>query len=365
MTPSGQLSIKEFDELELEHEHDPPAFTKAREMRALESQAHIMENETKLLAAADPKNSGTAGTMITAEASTALVLAQTKKKQSKKYVESVQLYTELQRDMHANSPTTTSPTTTTSPSPSKPSSVELLETEGNLSDEDDGALDGMLLSKDEVARKTAIWNEMNKEFLRDEATKVRDGPSASSSSKKRGSSAMSAAEATKNMLSTKNISSKINYDALSFHSKRAKGNASDAKRQKTASQPNPVSSARRVHSRAMVVANGRMVLSSTKVVANTKTGGFTPKNVKPGGVTPRNVSTKRLGSFDAKEPGPTQPKLVEPVQHDSGEEGGPVLDTVPSAEAQADLDDEGEYDEYDDFDYDADGYGEDDYGEEV
>merc|ERR1719272_2014912 len=97
-----------------------------------------------------------------------------------------------------------------------------------LSDMDDDDLDGMILNDTEVEQKTAIWMEMNKDYLKDQAQKASDGgsdaktqrPSRSRGKKgssKQGETAGSAAEATKNMLEQRKLSKKINYDALESH----------------------------------------------------------------------------------------------------------------------------------------------------
>lgn len=72
----------------------------------------------------------------------------------------------------------------------------------------------------------AVWNEMNKEYLENQAEKARqaeinaaNGIFAPPSKRKRkaadgGGPAKTAAEATARMLKTKNLSNKVNYSAL-------------------------------------------------------------------------------------------------------------------------------------------------------
>jgi hypothetical protein len=75
--------------------------------------------------------------------------------------------------------------------------------DGNLSDVDDDDLEGMILNTSEVEKKTALWEEINKDYLLDQASRAQNdsGKLQALSRRKKDSKALStadsAAEATR------------------------------------------------------------------------------------------------------------------------------------------------------------------------
>jgi hypothetical protein len=81
--------------------------------------------------------------------------------------------------------------------------VAAADEDGNLSDVDDDDLEGMILNTSEVEKKTALWEEINKDYLLDQASRAQNdsGKLQALSRRKKDSKALStadsAAEATR------------------------------------------------------------------------------------------------------------------------------------------------------------------------
>ncbi|XP_019426922.1 PREDICTED: transcription factor IIIB 60 kDa subunit-like isoform X2 [Lupinus angustifolius] len=89
-----------------------------------------------------------------------------------------------------------------------------------LSDIDDDEVDDYLFNEKEKHYKKIIWENMNRKYLKEQAEKASVAPAMAKSRKRRAQeakssdSAQSAVEATHQLLSTKRLNSKINYDRL-------------------------------------------------------------------------------------------------------------------------------------------------------
>ncbi|KAE9619830.1 putative transcription factor TFIIB, brf1, TBP-binding domain-containing protein [Lupinus albus] len=89
-----------------------------------------------------------------------------------------------------------------------------------LSDIDDDEIDGYLFDEKAKHYKKIIWENVNRKYLKEQAEKASVAPAMAKSRKRRAQEAkssdpsQSAVEATRQCLSTKRLSSKINYDRL-------------------------------------------------------------------------------------------------------------------------------------------------------
>ncbi len=196
-TASSKLTPEEFEGLWLEHEEDPPAFTRARRKEEkMDTSKESRDGEEDL---------------------------------------------ELEEEMHM---ILTPPQTQSSQPAAIPEFIIKPYTapeETTFSDlDDDEELEGILLEAEEIEVKTRIWSSLNEDYLKAEAEKAvsqKDeaaeptktkgkrgprGPRAARVAKSEASTpAANAAEAAKQMVATKKLSKKINYEALdSLFSKR-------------------------------------------------------------------------------------------------------------------------------------------------
>ncbi|KAL5575404.1 hypothetical protein UlMin_017103 [Ulmus minor] len=95
------------------------------------------------------------------------------------------------------------------------------ESDGGLSDIDDGEVNGYLNNDEEKHYKTIIWEEMNKEYLEEQAAKIGVGNSQKVSKPRKGrqkqdsnANPATASEAARQMLIKKRLLQKINLDML-------------------------------------------------------------------------------------------------------------------------------------------------------
>lgn len=116
---------------------------------------------------------------------------------------------------------------TTAPTHFSASNEEALSDEETFSDIDDEELNGLVLSTEESAKKRAIWNHMNKDYLEEKALKEKkqaeeskaggvggDGKRKNKRPYKKISGQQSAEGALNSAVAQRKISKKINYDAL-------------------------------------------------------------------------------------------------------------------------------------------------------
>lgn len=210
-TPSSKLTPEEFEGLWLEHEHDPPAFIRNRSKesaeRAEKADAEVAEEMAKTASA-------------------------------------------MEADLDDIMPTP--PATQQQQAPAKYAIPEFVikpyeaPDELNLSDlDEDDEVHDVILAEDEIELKTRIWSTLNEDYLKAEAEKeriavitaqteaVKDGPKAElgvaetaavprkraprgprKAAPKPTEPASTAADAAKQMMTTKRLSKKINYEAL-------------------------------------------------------------------------------------------------------------------------------------------------------
>ncbi|KAJ2160518.1 transcription factor TFIIIB subunit brf1 [Coemansia sp. RSA 552] len=187
-TPSGGLTVADFRSLWLEQAADPPAFTnnrlKARKAM-LAQQQHQQQQQIIATQQGDAAFDSSVERAIEAEFSTYL------REDSRKLISAGMTRTDLSPDV------------------------------ATWSDVDDDEINGILLNKDEVQRKTEIWDRENKAFVEEQERRRRVRELEESSRKRRrftkkkvtvtGATPL---EAAQNMLATRRLSKKINYDIL-------------------------------------------------------------------------------------------------------------------------------------------------------
>lgn len=207
-TPSSNLTPEEFEGLWLEHEQDPPAYTRNR-IREATGAAPKTRKRVKM--------------------------EEKEERNKKKKVDSGREEEEEEEEEHM--PLTPPPTQARlGPIPEfiiKPYSAPEESTFSDL--EDDEEVESALLEAEEVALKTELWTALNEDYLKAEAEKARVAALGTEAGEEGGSvplkkrapraprapravkpeqPAESAAEAAKQTIAVKRLSKKINYEAL-------------------------------------------------------------------------------------------------------------------------------------------------------
>ncbi|KAK3751451.1 hypothetical protein QZH41_000748 [Actinostola sp. cb2023] len=230
-TPSSQLTIDEFQKIDLEEEQDPPCFTHARKKAKQQSEELNNPDVTNEVEKFQREIDNILG--ITKETSnnvseTVVIANKENDPSERREVQSFEAPENIRigrRNVdYGNSliNTTQRPTTDQDYKEDEEGDGEL-----DLTGLDDDELDSCLLTNDEIEIKTKVWMEENKEYLEKmkekeerEAREREQGISKPEPKKKRkqkskkAQPAATAGEAIEKMLVEKKISSKINYEVL-------------------------------------------------------------------------------------------------------------------------------------------------------
>ncbi|KAJ7330777.1 transcription factor TFIIIB subunit brf1 [Desmophyllum pertusum] len=227
-TPSSQLTIDEFQKIDLEEEQDPPSFTQARKRAKqqldeinkpeIASELEAFQNSIeKILGINSQKDKP-----VTAEENGH---AEESNRTSEK---------DDTRDVNSGSSALVIPPFSIADMTSKSDNTEDKTEEDEESEEldltglDDDELDKCLLNENEIEIKTKLWMEENKEYLQKQKEKeekeARDREEGNNQEPKKKRKpykkkvptgpASTAGEAIEKMLVEKKISSKINYEVL-------------------------------------------------------------------------------------------------------------------------------------------------------
>eukprot|EP00048_Salpingoeca_helianthica_P012351 m.178698 g.178698 ORF g.178698 m.178698 type:complete len:533 (+) comp15360_c0_seq38:1038-2636(+) len=189
-TPSSELTPQEFQEIDLEEEADPPSYQSARRKKAVEELEKLAES-TDFRALEDPDDPSAAGPDATAAGASAVPGA----------ARVAAAGTAHSQDLEGDLAT--------------------------LSDVDDDEINDAIMGEEEIKEKERVWNEMNKDFLEQQAAKeeqmVKDKEAGvvKREPKKRkrrplrpSEPAANAEEALQQMLAQKKVSKKLNYAVL-------------------------------------------------------------------------------------------------------------------------------------------------------
>ncbi|XP_074630402.1 transcription factor IIIB 90 kDa subunit-like isoform X2 [Acropora palmata] len=229
-TPSSQLTIDEFQTIDLEEEQDPPSFTAARRRAKqqleelskpeITSELQAFQNAINRALGVDPSTDLTINALestpvVVSENVTVNTACQAPKDGTSTFVPP--LCKEKERSTEKEEVDTENPT-------EDEEQVEELDLTGL----DDVELDKCLLNDQEIQIKTKLWMEENKDYLEklkekeEKEAREREERSKQDTKKKRKpykkkvptGPASSAGEAIEKMLVEKKISSKINYEVL-------------------------------------------------------------------------------------------------------------------------------------------------------
>eukprot|EP00039_Didymoeca_costata_P022701 m.5032 g.5032 ORF g.5032 m.5032 type:complete len:496 (+) comp3175_c0_seq1:157-1644(+) len=191
-TPSSNLTVVEFQQIDLEGEADPPAFSKARK-RDREQKEVLVDGVAQ--------------------------------KEMERVAESV-VFKNLDGGRESDKKTISTSDTTVLESATASKPWVEPQDNGSLSDLSDEELDSFILAEDEVELKSKIWHEVHKDFLEKQEAKARQaeadeqlgGKTQPKKKKKKRNTksgpAASTDEAVKEMLAQKKVSKKINYAKL-------------------------------------------------------------------------------------------------------------------------------------------------------
>ncbi|XP_067030715.1 transcription factor IIIB 90 kDa subunit-like isoform X2 [Acropora muricata] len=229
-TPSSQLTIDEFQTIDLEEEQDPPSFTAARRRAKqqleelskpeITSELQAFQNAINRALGVDPStdlssNALESTPVVVSENVTVNATCKAPKDGTSTFVPP--LCKEKERSTEKEEDDTENPT-------EDEEQVEELDLTGL----DDVELDKCLLNDEEIQIKTKLWMEENKDYLEklkekeEKEAREREERSKQDTKKKRKpykkkvptGPASSAGEAIEKMLVEKKISSKINYEVL-------------------------------------------------------------------------------------------------------------------------------------------------------
>ncbi|KAJ2345883.1 transcription factor TFIIIB subunit brf1, partial [Coemansia sp. RSA 2618] len=213
VTPSGNLSVTDFRELWLEQQADPPAFTnnriKARRALLEQQQSDATEGALQRLARTGnhlPVPEGTSADSILLADSSETNGTQFENAADRAFAEEFASYLQAESLKFISADMTKS---------------DFNPDVSTWSDIDDDEISGIMLSQEEVRAKTEIWDLENKEFMEERERKRKARELEEGSRKRRKSTRKKVTvvgatplESAQNMLATRRLSKKINYEVL-------------------------------------------------------------------------------------------------------------------------------------------------------
>ncbi|XP_068730710.1 transcription factor IIIB 90 kDa subunit-like isoform X1 [Montipora capricornis] len=235
-TPSSQLTIDEFQTIDLEEEQDPPSFTAARRRAKqqldelnnpeITSELHSFQNAINKALGIDPStdlptNSAQSTPMVVSENVTVNRACEVTVDGTSIFVPSLCKGEESTAEKECTEIETEKPTKDDEEDDEQAEELDLTGL-------DDAELDRCLLNNEEIEIKTKLWMEENRDYLEKlkekeekEAREREDGSKQETKKKRKPykkrmttGPASSAGEAIEKMLVEKKISSKINYEVL-------------------------------------------------------------------------------------------------------------------------------------------------------
>lgn len=258
LTPAAQLTFEEFGRITFQVECDPPVFRKHQERKVLQriEQQSVKkikdteENEDGVCPLGDiaisnmlsvpnalPENAEdygfenerewVASKAVTEAARTTITRLRIKSENwCKKRKDTNDFYASIERDLKSENGSSAPAKIKGLPNSEKPEQrTDDEEDTGNLSDLDDEDIDSLLLSEEEVKRKTVLWLKMNETYLKEQAEKeaheLATGKPATTRRRRKSapesqelSATDTAHRAIKKLKGAKKMSRNINYDVL-------------------------------------------------------------------------------------------------------------------------------------------------------